>query len=179
MMRISSTLMALAALVGSLNGQTANTPAIPISAGPVYTRGSEAGAYPQYPDLQIQVEIPPDTNRALVKSEAFIVKAENGSSAYATRLQSLASTRYGMAGSVAIDVSGSMKGAPLNAVRSGLSKFVADAETQDKIAIQTIADDGRWEAGWEQSRDEVRAALENLQARGILPSAAGFSSRDC
>ncbi|HEY6183912.1 MAG TPA: VWA domain-containing protein [Terriglobales bacterium] len=168
MMRISSTLMALAALVGSLNGQTANTPAIPISAGPVYTRGSEAGAYPQYPDLQIQVEIPPDTNRALVKSEAFIVKAENGSSAYATRLQSLASTRYGMAVSVAIDVSGSMKGAPLNAVRSGLSKFVADAETQDKIAIQTIADDGRWEAGWEQSRDEVRAALDKLQARGSL-----------
>src|ERR1051325_10284255 len=96
------------------------------------------------------------------------MKGDNGSSTYATRVQTLASTRYGMAVSVAIDVSGSMKGAPLNAVRSGLGKFVADAETHDKIAIQTIADDGRWEAGWEQSRDEVRAAFDKLQARGSL-----------
>ena len=103
-----------------------------------------------------------------MKSEAFSVKSDNGSSAYATRVQTLASTRYGVAVSVAIDVSGSMKGAPLNAVRSGLSKFVADAESQDKIAIQTIADDGRWEVGWEQSRDELRGALDKLETRGRL-----------
>ena len=167
-MRIASTLMALAALVASLHGQAPTSPAIAIAAGPFYTRGSEVGAYPQYPDLQIQVEIPPNTNPALVKSEAFSVKADNGSSAYATRVQTLASTGYGMAVSVAIDVSGSMKGAPLNAVRSGLSKFVADAEPQDKIAIQTIADDGRWELGWEQSRDDLRSALDKLETRGSL-----------
>src|SRR6185312_9351663 len=167
-MRIFSTLIALSGLVVSLSGQAANAPAIPIHAGPVYTRGAEAGAYPQYPDLQIQVEIPPETNPALVKPEAFMVKADNGSTAYATRRQSLSSTRYGVAASIAIDVSGSMRGAPLNAIRSGLGKFVADAEPQDKIAIQTIADDGRWEVGWEQSRDEVRAALDKLEARGTL-----------
>jgi len=162
------TFVALCALVLSLSGQAANAPAIPMHAGPVYTRGVEAGAYPQYPELQIQVEIPPTTNQALVKSESFSVKADNGSSAYATRLQSLASTRYGGAVSVAIDVSGSMKGAPLNAIRSGLGKFVADADPQDKIAIQTIADDGHWEAGWENTRDEVHSALDKLDARGSL-----------
>ena len=167
-MRIFSTFIALGALGVSLSGQAADAPAIPIHAGPVYTRGAEAGAYPQYPDLQILVEIPPETNPALVKPEAFIVKADNGTTAYATRRQSLSSTRYGVAASIAIDVSGSMRGAPLNAIRSGLSKFVADAEPQDKIAIQTIADDGRWEAGWDQSRDEVRTALEKLEARGNL-----------
>jgi Mg-chelatase subunit ChlD len=165
-MRISFTLIALAALVVPLHGQSA--PAIPITAGPVYTRGREAGAYPQYPDLQIQVEVPPNTNPALVQSQAFSIKGDNGSSAYATRVQSLASTRYGMAVSVAIDVSGSMKGGPLNAVRSGLSKFVADAEPQDKVAIQTIADDSRWDASWEQSRDDLRSALDKLETRGSL-----------
>ncbi len=167
-MRVFSAFIALGALVVSLSGQAASAPPIQIHSGPVYTRGNEAGGYPQYPDLQIQVEIPPTTNPALVKTEAFSVKADNGTSAYATRVQTLASTRYGLAVSVAIDVSGSMKGAPLNAVRSGLSKFVSDADPQDKIAIQTIADDGRWDVGWENSREEVRTALNKLEARGSL-----------
>jgi Mg-chelatase subunit ChlD len=167
-MRTLFTMMALVALSAGLNGPGATPPAVPIHAGPVYTRGNEAGAYPQYPELQIQVEIPPTTNPALVKKEAFSVKADNGSTASAARLQSLASTRYGMAVAVTIDVSGSMKGAPLNAVRSGLSKFVAEADPQDKIAIQTVANDGRWEAGWESSRDELRGALDKLEARGNL-----------
>ena len=167
-MRTLFTILALVALGAALNGPTGNAPAVPIHAGPVYTRGNEAGAYPQYPELQVQVEIPPTTNPALVKKEAFSVKADNGPTVYAARLQSLASTRYGMAVAVTIDVSGSMRGAPLNAVRSGLSKFVAEADPQDKIAIQTVANDGRWEVGWENSRGELRSALDKLQARGNL-----------
>jgi len=104
----------------------------------------------------------------MVTPASFKVSADNGTTANATRVQSLSTTGYGMAVSVAIDVSGSMKGAPLNAIRSGLSKFVADAGPQDKIAIQTIADDGRWEVGWEQSHEQVRAALDKLEARGNL-----------
>ncbi len=168
-MRILSTLLVLAALVVSLSGQAGNAAAVAIQAGPVYTRGgAESSAYPQYPDLQIQVEPPPTTDQSLVNAGSFSIKADNGSSVLATRLQSLASTRYGMAASVTIDVSGSMKGAPLNAVRSGLSKFVADADPEDKIAIQTVADDGRWEVSWDNSRDEVSGALAKLQARGSL-----------
>ncbi len=167
-MRPLSTLIALAALAVSLRGQSAGAPPASIHAGPVYTRGPDGGASPQYPDLQIQVEVPPTADQSSVSAGAFSVKADNGSSAVATRLQSLASTRYGMAVSVTIDVSGSMKGAPLNAVRSGLTKFVADADPEDKIAIQTVADDGRWEVSWENSRADVRSALVKLDARGSL-----------
>jgi Mg-chelatase subunit ChlD len=137
--------------------------AVPIHAGPVYTRGDEAGAYPQYPDLQIEVDGPPGTDFAPAE---FHVKADNGVPVKATRVQSLASTQYGVAASVSLDVSGSMAGRPLNAVKAGLSKFVNDATPQDKVAIQTIADEGQWDADWGAPPDQVKAALDRLAVRG-------------
>ena len=165
-MRILSISLMFAGLLTA--ARAADAPAAPIYAGPVYTRGQEAGVYPQYPDLQIQVEVPPSTSPELLKPEAFRVKADNGSPVTASRVQTLASTNYGIAVSVALDVSGSMKGGPLNAVRTGLGKFVNDAGPHDKIAIQTIADDSRWDANWEDSREKVRGALDGLAARGKL-----------
>ncbi len=165
---IAKGFLALGVVVSTLGAQTANAPAVPIHAGPVYTKGDEAGAYPKYPDLQIQVEVPPSTSPELLKPEAFQVKADGGSPVIANRVQTLASTSYGVAAVVSIDVSGSMKGAPLNAIRSGLGKFVNDAGPQDKIAIQTIADDSRWDANWDDSRDQVRTSLDKLAARGRL-----------
>jgi FHA domain/von Willebrand factor type A domain len=137
-----------------------------IHTGPAYTQGGGTGPYPQYPDLQIQVEVPPAVTPEEVKPEAFSLNSDDGSSAQARGVQTLASTGYGIAASVSIDVSGSMKGAPLQAVRSGLMKFVSDAGPADKIAIQTIADEGRWDVTWDHSREQVRIALGNLATRG-------------
>jgi Mg-chelatase subunit ChlD len=139
-----------------------------IHTGPVYTRGSEAGLYPQFPDVQIQVEVPPSTDAQTLAPNTFQATADDGAAVPASRVQSLAETGYGVAASVALDVSGSMKGAPLNAVRNGLSKFVNDAGPQDKIAIETIADESKWDAEWTDSRDQVRGALVNLATRGKL-----------
>ncbi len=144
-------------------GQAQAPQAVPIHAGPVYTRGDQAGAYPQYPDLQIEVDGPPGTDFGPAE---FRVKADNGKPVTATRVQSLASTQYGVAASVSLDVSGSMAGRPLNAVRAGLAKFVNDAGAQDKIAIQTIADEGQWDADWDAPRDQVKASLDRLATRG-------------
>ena len=59
-MRIFSTLIALAALVVSLQRTGRHGTDDPDCCRTGYTRGSETGAYPQYPDLQIQVEVPPE-----------------------------------------------------------------------------------------------------------------------
>jgi Mg-chelatase subunit ChlD len=167
-MRVFSISLALSMLFAAASAQTADAPTVPVHAGPVYTRGEEAGAYPKYPDLQIQVEVPPTTSAEQVKPEAFRVRVDNGATVNAYREQALATTGYGIAASIALDVSGSMKGAPLNAVRSGLSKFVGDASPQDKIAIETIADESRWDANWDDSRDKVKTSLDTLATRGTL-----------
>ena len=169
-MRISSSLVALSLCLFSgvsVHGADTASPS-PIHAGPVYTRGDEANGFPRYPDLQIQVEVPPSTSPDLLKPELFQVSADGKPPAVANRVQTLASTGYGVAVVVSIDVSGSMKGKPLNAIRAGLGKFVNDANPQDKIALQTIADEDRWEVNWEDSRDQYRAALDKLETRGSL-----------
>src|ERR1700688_2031905 len=147
----------LGSIVGA-GAQTADQAAVPvpvpvpvaihIHAGPVYTLGEQEGVYPKYPELQIQVDVPPATAPELRQAEAFSLKADNGSTANASSVQTLDSTHYGIAASIALDVSGSMKGKPLEAVKTGIRKFVGDAGPQDKVAIQTIADEGRWDADW-------------------------------
>jgi hypothetical protein len=152
--------------------QMATVPPAQIHAGPVYTRSADVTgpgeAYPQYPYLQIRIELPPGTTPDQVAPEAFRLAVDGRSAAYATRVQTLASTGYGVTASLSLDVSGSMKGAPLNAVRSGLKKFVDDAGANDRVAIQTIADDGRWNVDWDDPHDKVRDALDQLATRGKL-----------
>jgi len=144
----------------------ADTPEVPIHAGPVYTRGYEAGSYPQYPDVQIEVDVPPTASVDSKKAEAFHLKVDDRSPIAATREVDFASTGYGMAVSVSLDVSGSMSGGPINAVRSGLLKFVDEAGPQDKVAIQTIADEGRWDSDWGAPHDQVKTTIAGLKVRG-------------
>ena len=167
-MRIFSILLAVGTLVSAGASAAGAQAIIPIHAGPVFTRGDEAGAYPKYPGVQIEVDVPPTAGPELLKPEAFTLKVDAKPAVNASRVQTLASSGYGIAASVSLDVSGSMKGKPLNAVRAGLLKFVNDAGPQDKVAIQTIADEGRWDADWNAPRDQVHNAIDQLAARGTL-----------
>jgi Mg-chelatase subunit ChlD len=168
-MRHTSILLVLG-LIACAGAQTADQAAvpIPIHAGPVYTRGEQEGVYPKYPELQIQVDVPPATAPELRQAGAFSLKADNGSTANASSAQTLDSTHYGIAASIALDVSGSMKGKPLEAVRTGIRKFVGDAGPQDKVAIQTIADEGLWDADWGASPKQVQDTIDGLKPRGTL-----------
>src|SRR5271163_1762229 len=84
--------------------QTAPLAAARIHAGPVYTLGVGCGPYPEYPEMQIQVDVPPGVTPEMVKPETFRLKTDNGSVSHATEVQTLASTGYGIATSVALDV---------------------------------------------------------------------------
>ena len=141
-----------------------------MNAGPVYTSSVDSAhsSYPQFPTLQIQVELPAGTSPDLETPAAFRLAIDGRHSVTASRVQTLASTGYGLSASLSLDVSGSMNGAPLNAVRAGLTKFVNDAGPHDKVAIQTIADDSRWDVDWNDSRARVHTALDQLATRGRL-----------
>jgi len=166
-MRVSIAALAISAMI-TVAATAADTPADAVHVGPVYTRGEQASPYPKYPDLQIEVDVPPEATADSLRPADFRLRIDNGPTLNATREQTLVSTGYGMAVSIALDVSGSMKGRPLNAVRAGLIKFVNDAGPQDKVAVQTIADDGRWDADWDAPRDQFRNALDKLTTRGRL-----------
>lgn len=65
-----------------------------------------------------------------------------------------------------VDVSGSMRGAPLNDIKSALPKFLKTTRPQDQLALTLFADEDRLESSFEQPRDKFEAALEKAQPRG-------------
>ena len=140
----------------------------PIHAGPVYTRGSEPKNYPKYPDLEILLDLPPLAGDETFMPGDFSLRVDGGVAITASQEQALGATGFGVAATVALDVSGSMKGEPLDAVRAGLRKFVGDATPHDKVAIQTIADEGRWDSDWDAPREQVANAIDGLATRGNL-----------
>jgi hypothetical protein len=72
----------------------------------------------------------------------------------------------GMSIAVLLDVSGSMQGEPLAAVKQGLSAFVARARETDRISIATFANDVRWDADWGATAENIRTIIQGLQVRG-------------
>ncbi len=142
-----------------------------LHAGPLYTVGSENaasadGPSPVFPQVQILL----DTGDASVKPDANGLKLsiDGKDCGTATKLDAFSASGHGLAAAFSIDVSGSMKGAPLNAVRRGLVRFVDQAGPRDHIAIQTVADEGHWDSEWNAPRGQLRSALENLKTRGKL-----------
>jgi len=75
-------------------------------------------------------------------------------------------TGMGLALIVAIDVSPSMEGRPLNAIRQGLVQLVSRKRDQDRVTVLSFADDVRWETRWDASDGAMQNAFRNLRTRG-------------
>lgn len=67
---------------------------------------------------------------------------------------------------VAVDMSQSMKGDPLAAIRTGIAQLVSRKRPEDRVAVLSFADEIRWETTWSAPAGDVRAAFERLEVRG-------------
>jgi Mg-chelatase subunit ChlD len=65
-----------------------------------------------------------------------------------------------------VDVSGSMKGPPLNDVKSALPAFLSKTRPQDQFALTFFADEDRVMSSFEEPRDKINDALRNARAEG-------------
>lgn len=117
-----------------------------------------------FPGLHIVVERSLTSEPLRAADLRLIEESEPAGSA--EQLYSFRRMGYPLAILVLLDVSGSMRGRPLNAVQTGLSSFVDRAREQDRIAVASFADEFRWEAKWEDSRAHLRRCIDSLQARG-------------
>ena len=133
-----------------------------LHAGPVYT------SLTVFPEMRVLVTVPPTATAEMLKPESFSLKVDNGATTPGTVVQTLAETGLGMAVTVLLDVSGSMAGGPLNAIRGGLVKFTSEATLGDRVAICTVADETRCDANWNDTPDQIKAALAGLKSRGSL-----------
>ena len=65
-----------------------------------------------------------------------------------------------------VDVSGSMKGPPLNDAKNALVSFLAKARPQDQFALTSFADEDRLQSSFAEPREKLNGALRNLRVEG-------------
>jgi len=133
-----------------------------LRSGPVYPS--------KFPELDVVLELVepalPRPGGVSLRSEDLTLIEDGAATSKASRLRAFGDTGQGVAVSVVIDASGSMSGAPIQAVREGLAGFVSRARAYDRISVATVADDTRREASWNASPDSLRQALANITTRG-------------
>lgn len=75
-------------------------------------------------------------------------------------------TGDGLALIVAVDVSPSMAGRPIEAIRQGLVRLVSRKRDNDRITVLSFAGDIRFETRWTASSNEMQDVFRSLQVRG-------------
>jgi len=65
-----------------------------------------------------------------------------------------------------VDVSGSMKGPPLNDVNNALPSFLSKARPQDQFALTSFADEDRLRSSFAEPREKLNGAMRNLRVEG-------------
>lgn len=67
---------------------------------------------------------------------------------------------------LAIDASGSMSGAPLDAAKTAAVSFIDQARPEDRIAVVSFADDVQVLSGFTNNKDSLRTTVEGITAGG-------------
>lgn len=65
-----------------------------------------------------------------------------------------------------VDISGSMKGPPLNDAKNALPSFLSKARPQDQFALTSFADEDKLRSSFADPREKINDALRNLRVEG-------------
>jgi VWFA-related protein len=137
-----------------------------LTAGPTYT-SAEGKADPEFPNVDVVFTlIGADGKPIQAKPADMKLFSEGTDLGTATSIRTFEQTGYGLTAILAIDASGSMRGAPINAIHATISRFVKQARKQDKVAVVTFADETKVDVPFGSSQDAMQKMLETVQPRG-------------
>jgi Mg-chelatase subunit ChlD len=137
-----------------------------LTAGPTYT-SNDGNTSPKFPDVDIVFRLArPDGVPIAAKPTELKLFSQRKEIGTATSIRSFEQAGYGVTAILALDASGSMKGAPLNDVHASIAKFVDQARPQDKVAVMTFADKSRVDVPFGSSQSVLANELKTVQARG-------------
>jgi len=137
-----------------------------LSAGPAYT-GKEAKDVPQFPRIDVVVRLR-DGAGVPQPLRAADLKLYSGNTELgaANSVRSFAEAGYGVKSILALDMSGSMKGGPLAAIRSTIARFVDQARDQDRVEVLTFANDTQVEVPFGADKATLAQRLQQVNSRG-------------
>jgi Mg-chelatase subunit ChlD len=161
--------MGLAALLGGLvascvSQAPAGSPML--NTGPTYT-GSDGKSEPKFPNVDVVYSlIGADGNPVAAKPGDLKLFSQGSEIGTANSIRTFEKTGYGLTAILALDASGSMRGAPINAIHASIARFVNQARSQDKVAVLTFADDTRTDVPFGAPQSAITKELETVQPRG-------------
>jgi VWFA-related protein len=137
-----------------------------LSAGPAYT-SKDGKDGPQFPRMDIVVRLR-DGAGALQPVQAADLKLFSGKTELGSgsSVRTFADAGYGVKSILALDMSGSMKGSPLAAIRSTIARFVDQARAQDRVEVLTFANDSRVEVPFGADQATLAERLRQVASRG-------------
>jgi Mg-chelatase subunit ChlD len=135
---------------------TSPTLAEPFRLGPIYTD------QPGEVSVVVEFEAPPGP----LPSSYFRLVEDGKPIATAREIKSFKDSGQGLALIICVDVSGSMKGAPLADTQEALLSFLGKVRSQDHIALVSFADEDKIESSFTDTREQLAQAIRNLQPRG-------------
>jgi len=149
------------------------TPAAPpaangprLTAGPAYT-SADGKSDPEFPDVDVVFTLTGADGKPIQAKPGELKLFSQGIEVgTANSIRTFDQTGHGLTAILAIDASGSMRGAPINAIHATISKFVKQARSQDKIAVITFADETKVDVPFGSSKDALTQELETVQPRG-------------
>lgn len=161
--------MGTAALTLGLHGTAwAQAPAghHTLHAGPAYT-SKDGRDGPKFPSIDVVVRLT-GGNGASAPLRAADLKLLSGNTELGSgsSIRSFADTGYGVKAILALDASGSMRGAPLDAIHSSISKFVNQARDQDRVEVITFANDTRIDVPFGTDRKVLGERIQQVKSRG-------------
>jgi hypothetical protein len=137
-----------------------------LTAGPTYTSADGKGD-PKFPNVDIAFSlVGPDGSPIVAKPSELKLVSQGKEIGTATSIRPFGQTGYGITAILALDASGSMRGAPINAIHSSIARFVNQARTQDKVEVITFADQSQIDVPFGSSQAALTKELETVQARG-------------
>ena len=142
------------------------SPTATLSAGPTYTSADGKGSQ-KFPQVEAVFSlVGADGKPVALKPSDLQMFSQNKLVGSANSFRSFDQTGYGVTSILAIDASGSMRGAPLNAIHASIAKFVGQARWQDKVGVVTFADDTLMDVPFSHTQSQMTAELQTVKARG-------------
>jgi Mg-chelatase subunit ChlD len=163
--RLAAVFAAFGLLALRMHGQAAPD-ASHLAAGPTYT-SSDGKSSPKFPNVDVVFSLTaPDGSPMQAKPGDLQLFFQGKEAGTATSIRTFEQAGYGVTAILALDASGSMKGAPLRAVHASISKFVNQARSQDRVEVLTFADQTQVDVPFGAEKTSLTKELETVQARG-------------
>lgn len=142
-----------------------------LHAGPAYTSpastSKDGSDGPVFPRVDVVVRLKDAHGAPIAVKAADLKLYSNGSEVgEADQMRSFGATGYGVREVLALDLSGSMKGKPLEAIRQTIAQFVNQARPMDRVEVVSFANDTRIEVPFGADKQTLAERLKTVTSRG-------------